>query len=108
MKPQVQDALAKAHKVRLDRAALRAEVERLPHDEALQEVARLIAAPPRCIWSLEAFALLQWCKYVKRERALHYCRQAKVSELALTGWLTKRQRSALCVALQGDEMEVAA
>lgn len=108
MNEQQAEALKKANENRLARAAMRAEIEKLPSDEGLAAVADLVANPPRCLYSLESFRLLQWVTKIGEHHARIYCLKAGVSQLAMTGWLTKRQRTALCAALRGEEMEVAA
>lgn len=102
------EALALANEIRLDRAAARKEIEVMPRPEAMECVAAMIADPPRHIRSLEVAKLLDWVPRVGRHRVLLLLTAAGVSELALTGFLTDRQRVALvdgidgCVAAQRE------
>jgi len=102
MRPQVREALKLANEHRLARSATRAEIMALSRDEALAQAAEYVEDTPRHLRTLEASHLLMWCHGVKRARMLRYLLRAGVSELALLGWLTERQRRALAKTLRED------
>jgi hypothetical protein len=88
-------ALAGANDVRLQRAALKADLKR-----GSVSIAALISDPPKCLTSAKVMKLLMalpGCGPVKAARLLERC---QVSPRKSLGGLTERQREALMAALE--------
>jgi hypothetical protein len=95
------EALKLANSIRLERAATRSQMNALPYDQALERAASLVEIAPRHLRTLEVGKLLTWARRLTRDSRLQMLRRAGVSELALIGWLTDRQRTALGAELVG-------
>ena len=109
------EAMARANRVRLERAEVRGEIAGLPKVEGRERVAALIADPPACCASATVGDVLVWVRQTARSTMRRQlggvARESAFSGVAVVipegkrlDAPTVRQRRALAAYLRGEEV----
>lgn len=88
---QINEAKAKADRIRLDRAAVRREVRKMSTHDGMRAAADLIAKRQECVGSARVVVVMAWPAHAHAQVMERLCWECGISVFRLCRELTDRQ-----------------